>query len=279
VALGQSSEGNQFGDSEEAEMVFIEGGEFLMGCRKEQDEDCEGDEKPAHKVSVNDFYMGKYEVTFEEYDAFCEATGRDTVCTWVEERGERPVIYVDWYDAIRYCNWLSKQEGLKRCYKIDEKMLEEGEFYDMNWSVECDFTRNGYRLPTEAEWEYAAVGGKKSKGYKWAGTSREEELSLYGNYRGDKDGYEYAAPVGSFRPNELGLYDMSGNVWEWCWDQYEWYAPERDIEEVGSIYGPFRVLRGGSWFDLPVSIRVTNRSRTSPFDRENDLGFRLVRNP
>jgi len=279
------------------EMVFVEGGEFLMGCTDEQGGDCDDDEKPVRKVFVNDFYMGKYEVTFEQYDAFCEATGRDKAND-DEGRGTRPVINVSWYDAIEYCNWLSEQEGLEPCYRIDKENKDpnnKSSLDDMKWTVECDFTKNGYRLPTEAEWEYAARGGRASEGHKGAGVSRVEELFLYGNYCDENctwswrdslrnDGYQYTAPVGSFRPNELGLYDMSGNVWEWCWDWYgNPYISEKGVsiyrDAVGSIYGANRVLRGGSWNFNAAYLRVADRSSYWPFNRDNYVGFRLTRTP
>jgi len=284
-------------DKEIRGMVFVEGGEFLMGCTDEQGGDCEENEKPVRKVFVDDFYMGKYEVTFEEYDAFCEATNRGKAHDWDWGRGKRPVIDVSWYDAVEYCNWLSEQEGLEPCYKIDKENEDpnnKNEKDDMKWTVQCDFTKNGYRLPTEAEWEYAARGGQVSEGYKWAGVGKEEELFLYGSYCEENckfdwkdslrnDGYQGTAPVGNFRPNEFDLYDMSGNVWEWCWDWKGTYISDegdpiyRDV--VGPIYGSNRVLRGGSWFNLPAYLRVTYRGSSWPNFLSDYVGFRLVRNP
>jgi|GEM_PF-1844604 len=276
-------------------MVFVEGGEFLMGCTDEQGGGCDDD---VRKVFVNDFYMGKYEVTFEEYDAFCEVSGQEKVDDRGWGRGNRPVIDVSWYDAVEYCNWLSEQEGLEPCYRIDKENKDpnnKSAYDDMKWVVHCDFTKNGYRLPTEAEWEYAARGGRVSEGHKWAGVSREDELFLYGNYCDENceynwrdnlrnDGYQNTAPVGSFRPNELGLYDMSGNVWEWCWDWYgNSYISEEGVsiyrDVVGPIYGSFRVLRGGSWHNCAAYLRVAYRSRFWPYRRYNYLGFRLTKTP
>jgi len=294
MVLGQSPEGKQLGGLEGNGMVFIEGGEFLMGCTKEQRKNCQEDEQPVHKVLVDDFYMGKYEVTFAEYDAFCEATGRGKAND-DEGRGNRPVINVSWYDAVEYCNWLSEQEGLELCYKIDKENKDpnnKNEYDDVKWIVDCDFGKNGYRLPTEAEWEYAARGGSASEGNQWAGTGKEGKLFLYANYCDENcefnwqdplrnDGYQKTAPVGSFRPNELGLYDMSGNVWEWCWDWYDLYVSKKGVSRdvFGATYGSNRVSRGGGWYSGAVYMRVSDRSYVYPSNRGFDRGFRLTRTP
>jgi len=287
VAFGQEIEGKQV-DKDIGEMVLVKGGTFLMGCTKEQGGDCQEDEMPVRKVVVHDFYIGKYEVTFDEYDVFCEDMERKEQPDWNFGRDKYPVIGVYWYDAVEYCNWLSEREGLEPCYKIDKEnkdLNNKNEEDDMKWTVECDFTKNGYRLPTEAEWEYAARGGRASKGYKWAGTSKEEEVGAYGNYWWNRggDSYDYTKPVGRYRPNELGIYDMSGNVWEWCWD---WYAPYILEDEVriyrevrGATSGVHRVLRGGCWDNSFSSARVSKRGKFSANFLYSGFGFRLVRNP
>jgi len=266
-------------------MVLVEGGTFMMGCTSEQ-KDCEDDEKPVHKVELSSFYMGATEVSFEEYDAYCDAVGKENPDDEGWGRGKRPVINVSWYDVVEYCNWLSELEGLNACYSIDKGTKDpnnKNSDDDIKWTVVCDFGKNGYRLPTEAEWEYAARGGNKSKGYIYAGVSIEDSLHIYGNFDTDDDGYMYTSPIGIYRPNELGIYDMSGNVYEWCWD---WYDSDiyKDSSQIyrspkGSIYGSGRVLRGGSWFSNAVDLRVANRLNYWPIERSASIGFRLTRTP
>ncbi|MCB0578068.1 MAG: formylglycine-generating enzyme family protein [Phaeodactylibacter sp.] len=246
-------------------MVFIQGGSFEMG---DTFGDGSDDEKPAHTVTVSDFYLAIHETTFDEFDAFCEATGREKPDDRGWGRGRRPVIYVSWNDAVEYCNWRSRQEQLQEVYAIS------GTNVIANWNA------NGYRLPTEAEWEFAARSrGKKEK---WAGTSEESSLASYANYseKGSKDGYEYTAPVGSLRANSVGLHDMSGNVWEWCWDWYDsgYYEKSKNSRDPrGPDSGSGRVIRGGSWLSNPASVRVAYRDSGTPDLRYYALGFRLAR--
>jgi formylglycine-generating enzyme required for sulfatase activity len=219
-------------------------------------------------VKGGTFQMG-HEVTFEEYDAYCKATGKSKPGDEGWGRGRRPVINVSWNDVVAYCNWRSQQEGYQPVYTI------RGDKVTADWSA------NGYRLPTEAEWEFAA----RSRGSndKWAGTSQESELASYGNHwesvSNDKDGYEYTAPVGSFRTNDLGLHDMSGNVWEWCWDWYDsdYYDNSSSRNPHGPSTGASRVRRGGSWDNVPAYLRCAYRSNSSPGFRGSSIGFRLTR--
>jgi len=266
-------------------MVFVEGGRFAMGCTNEQ-KNCQSDEKPAHPVSVSDFYMGVYEVTFTEFDAFCEATNRKKPSDRDWGRGNRPVIRVSWYDAIEYCNWRSRRAGLEACYTIDKTRKDPNSKNfndDYTWVVSCDFKKNGYRLPTEAEWEYAAREGGKSVlfgngknvpnlaeinfGLRW----RPKADSVKG---GDR---KRTVTVGSFSPNSLGLYDMSGNVWEWCWDWYGPYGSEFRTNPTGVTSGSDRVIRGGSWEYPWNNLRVADRDPFDPNSKWSDVGFRLVR--
>ena len=256
-------------------MVFVKGGTFRMGSNEDNDE------KPSHTVTVDDFYIGKYEVTFEEYDKFCEATGKHKPNDQGWGRGKRPVINVSWNDAVAYCNWLSEKEGLEKFYNIN------GRNVTMNWNA------NGYRLPTEAEWGYAARGGNKTHGYKFAGTNDKEELYKYCNYAdkntdyswSDKrhnDGYIYTSPVGIYSPNELYIYDMSGNVWEWCNDWYSsnYYKNSPRNNPKGPSSGSRRVARGGSWDDVPYVCRVAVRNYgVDPSVSDDGLGFRIARTP
>ena len=223
------------------EWVFIKGGTFEMG-------DTFGDgydrEKPVHTVTVNDFYLGKYEVTFAQYDAFCKATGRSKPKDKGWGRGSRPVINVSWHDAAAYCEWLTKKAGTK------------------------------IRLPTEAEWEYAArSGGKKEK---WAGTNSSGTLGDYAWFESNSGGKTH--PVGTKRPNALGLYDMSGNVWEWCADWYDsdYYKSSPRNNRQGPSAGTHRVLRGGGWTGDPHNLRCSGRLY-GPVFRSHSVGFRILR--
>ena len=243
-------------------MVLVKGGTFQMGSADGSD-----DEKPVHSVTLSDYYIGRHEVTFADYDAFCNATGKTLPDDEGWGRNQHPVINVSWYDAVEYCNWLSEQHNLQPVYTIS------GNKVTANWNAD------GYRLPTEAEWEYAArsQGGKD----KWAGTSSESNLASYANYyeSGDKDGYKNTAPVGSFSANALGLHDMSGNVWEWCWDWYDsdYYGQSTDQNPKGPDTGSDRVLRGGSWYFNPAVLHCANRFKVDPDRRDGNIGFRLSR--
>lgn len=255
-------------------MIFVEGGSFEMGDRHQTGKE---DETPSRKVTVPSFYISRYETTFEEYDRFVE----ETWCRRPDDhgfgRGRRPVINVSWYDAVLYCNWRSKKEGLTPCYTVD-KLNKDADNRDdadgLKWTVLWDRSANGYRLPTEAEWEFAARGGKKSKNYVGAGGNLVDTV-----------GWRLAnakvatREVGLKKPNELLIFDMSGNVAEWCWD---WYAPNYKGMETDSPTGPKfgnrRVVRGGSWEDLPADLRVSSRRSEIP-DRSDlrSVGFRMAR--
>jgi len=251
-------------------MVFVKGGTFEMGSK-----DGDNNETP-HTVTLSDYYMGRYEVTFEEYDAFCAATGKDKPDDKGWGRGKRPAIYTNWYDAIEYCNWLSQKEGYQKVYTI------KGTTVTANWNA------NGYRLPTEAEWEYAARS--RGKDQKWAGTSTESSLADYGNFcdkncnknwktEHQDDNCTNSSPVGSFRANDLGLFDMSGNVYEWCWDWYDanYYGKSTNANPKGPSTGADRVLQGGSWSSPPTYLRCTKRYFGSPASIGGHIGFRLSR--
>ena len=246
------------------EMVPVEAGSFQMGSTEGLE-----DEQPVHTLHITrPFYIAKYAVTFEEYDRFCD----DTIGipkpqdSW--GRGTRPVSSINWYDAVKYCNWLGEKEGLPPCYEVKGKITQ------------CDFSANGYRLPTEAEWEYAARGGHKSQGYEYAGSNNVDDV---GWYEGNSGGQTH--PVGQKRPNELGLYDMSGNMWEWCWDWYgkDYYASSPSTDPTGPSSGTGvyiadadRARRGGSYREKAVCLRVAFRGADGATYR-GDSTFRLVR--
>jgi sulfatase modifying factor 1 len=246
------------------DMVLVEAGSFEMGAA-----DGSPDQQPVHTVRLTrSFYIAKCAVTFDEYDRFCADTGR----TAPADRGERgmlPVIDVTWYDAAAYCNWLSEKQGLTPAYSGSGR------------TIRCDFSANGYRLPAEAEWEYAARGGQKSKGFTYAGSDSPNEVAWYA---ANSEGVMH--PVGQKQPNELGLYDMSGNLYEWCWDFYsaDYYAASLTDDPTGPLSppavttprGPEHVRRSGSWRENATSIGVTFRSRDYA-SYVGDNGFRLVR--
>jgi sulfatase modifying factor 1 len=245
-------------------MVLVEPGEFLMGS-----DDGYANERPVHPVAITrSFSIAMYEVTFEEYDLFCE----DTMRTWLDDRGwgrgNQPVIHADWNDAVAYCNWLSEKASYTPCYNGKGKLTE------------CDFSVDGYRLPTEAEWEYAARGGANRQGFIYAGADNPDEVAWYAdNSNGQPQ------PVGTKLANKLDLYDMCGNIFEWCWDWYkeDYYMDSPDSDPLGppppqdpKPWELIRARRGGSWREDAVNIRCSVRSFDG-IDYAGDNGFRLAR--
>ncbi len=263
------------------DMALIPAGSFMMGS-----EDGFDSEKPVHEVYLDAFYMDKYQVTVAKFKAFIEATGYKTDAEkaghsyayegtrWVQKKGihwqhnakgelvapndmNHPVIHVSWNDAQAYARWTGK------------------------------------RLPTEAEWEYAARSGAKGYKYSWGneaprgkkgGNIADEALKRvfkdWAVWEGYDDGFVYTAPVGSFEPNEFGLYDMTGNVWEWCEDWYEenYYKgrPNLDRNPKGPSTGQLRVLRGGSWNINPPYLRCANRNWVIPTYQDFNVGIRCA---
>ena len=210
---------------------------FVLGDKLKRDS---GDD-----ITLKDFYIGKYPVTFAEYDAYCEATKTKRPDDEKWGRDKRPVINVNWKDAQQYCKWLSDKTG------------------------------KNYRLPTEAEWEYAARGGKQSKGYKYAGSNNLDEVGWY--YENSKN---MTHPVGELNANELGIHDMSGNVWEWCedvWHKNYEGAPTNGSAWMSGGEQARRVVRGGSWLDYNVDLcRVSYRGGDDTGYQDNIIGFRLA---
>ena len=241
------------------EMVKVEGGTFTMGATAEQGSDYDSDELPTHQVTLSDYYIGKYEVTQQlweyvmSYSGTC-ADGSSMSAyasdVWLGSDPSSsygvgdyyPAYYVSYYDIVDIF--------LPRLNKITGKT---------------------FRLPTEAEWEFAARGGKQSKGYKYSGSNDLGSVAWYGDNRGDK-----THQVGTKLPNELGIYDMSGNVNEWCGDWYGRYSSSAQTNPTGPSSGSRRVLRGGSWFGSARGCRVSYRYFDSPSDRFDIYGFRVV---
>ena len=232
--------------------VFVEGGAFLMGTDNDQD-----NEKPMHEVTVSSFWIMKTEVTQADWTALM--FDNPSFC----KRDNLPVETVSWFEAVEYANLLSRKDGLQPAYRMNKS------------EVSCDFTKNGWRLPTEAEREYAAMGGNQSEGYTYAGSNSLEGVAWYGANSGTGTTH----PVGTRRLNELGLSDMSGNVWEWCWDWYDskYYTRSPSVDPRGPSSGTFRVQRGGGYDSTATYQRVAFRNFYAPSDRYADIGFRLVR--
>ena len=257
------------------EMVYVEGGTFTMGCTEEQEADCFNDESPAHEVTVNSFYMGKYEVTQGEWESLMgENPSHFSDCG-----SNCPVENVAWYGVVVYCNRLSEQAGLTPCYYSDNEFTNVYGKSGQTWSlpnageVYWQIAANGYRIPTEAEWEYAARGGMQSEGYKFAGGN---DVSAVAWYSDNSSSSTHA--VGGKAPNELGLFDMSGNVSEWCWDWWDsnYYSESIRCQPQGPNSGTLRVLRSGGEDGNTRSCRVSRRGSGNPGNSYVSLGFRLV---
>ena len=248
--LGSSAAGkNNRGGAAPAGFIRIGGGTFMMGGNNSDSE------KPVHSVTVKSFSMSKYQVTQKE---------------WMDIMGSNPshfkgdnlpVEQVSWHDAIEYCNKRSLKENLKPAYRGSGN------------NITCDWNANGYRLPTEAEWEYAAKGGNKDHlTVEYSGSNNADAVAWY-----DKNSGGRTHSVGEKSPNNLGLYDMSGNVWEWCWDWYGSYSSNAQTDPVGASSGSGRGLRGGSWNNSAVNVRSAYRNAYTPSGRNGNIGVRLVR--
>ena len=225
------------------EMVVIPAGSFLMGCG--EGKDCQGSEKPSHEVQVDTFALSKYEVTFEQYDAFADATGRERPNDEGWGRGNRPVLNVYWEDAVAYAKWLSEQTG------------------------------ENYRLPSEAEWEYAARAGTVTR-YSWGDSIGVNRANCY--ECGSEWDNKQTAPMGSFPPNAWGVHDMHGNVWEWVQDT--WNRNYEGAPTDGSAWEnekeEKRVLRGGSWRSWSGNLQYSRRRAEDSTDTRNDIHRGLV---
>ena len=302
-------------------MVYTPGGEFEMG--RHVSDPCYSEpssELPVHAVFLDSFFIGKYEITNQQYCDYLNSAypgqikvvsgvvyaSSDNPCDYPycdthsadgdsqidfsdpdfsvrskdgRDMSDDPMVMVSWYGSVAYCNWRSVQEDKEKCYNLS------------TW--ECYFSKHGYRLPTEAEWEYAARGGEHSPYYRfpWGDTISHSQANYcaIGGYPydlSDPNGYHpdyndvmpYTAPVGSFSANGYGLYDMAGNVWEWCNDWYDpdYYDTSPYDNPTGPASGSGRVLRGGGWSSTAHGCRVADRNFSSPGGRGRYYGVRIV---
>lgn len=220
------------------DVIEVKGGAFVMG-----DDTGETDEKPAHEVVVKTFKIAKTETTVRQWRIFCLETKRTMPeAPWFGLKDDHPIVNVSWDDAVAYCRWLSSK------------------------------LRKHYRLPTEAEWEFAAKGGTKSKGYPYSGAKSPDSVAWYSS---KSDG---TMPVAQKLPNELGIYDMTGNVWEWCSDWYDagYYTLKMKDNPAGPPSGKFFTLRGGAWDIGLRNSRNAYRNPLAPSSRNHNKGFRVA---
>ncbi len=228
-------------------MVYVEGGTFTMGCTGEQGSDCYDNESPNRQTTVSSYYIGMLEVTQSQWEkvmgtSIYQQQSKANASKTYDTGADYPMYGVSWKEAKEFCTRLSRQTG-----------------------------RN-YTLPTEAEWEYAARGGKKNEGTKYSGGWSVGDVAWYDGNSGSS-----THPCGTKRPNALGIYDMSGNVWEWCEDWYgSKYLQYDNNNPKGASSGGCRVLRGGCWNNSARDCRVSNRSYFTPGSRFNGYGFRVV---
>ena len=289
-------------------MRKVDGGSFPMGAT-EKEKNLLYNSLPRHTVTLSGYYISTTEVSLGNFKLFIDETGYKTVAeiidssyikddhdfsftkgiTWRNNEwgylrdslfNDFPVFHVSWYDAVEYCNWLSRREGLSPVYTIDRTTIDtnnKSEYDRLKWKVDWNdnLPNHGYRLPTEAEWEFAARGGNLSKGYFYSGSDEISEVAV------SKKGhlvYKGSYPIADNTPNELGIYNMSFNVMEWCWDWFADYTPEPKTNPKGASSAVWRVKRGGAWYGLGFEGNPAFRNGYSADTTFFCQGFRIARN-
>lgn len=241
------------------DMVPVNGGTFRMGCTQEQVK-CGGDEKPVHRVTLGDYAISRYEITNAQYAVFLNQTGADED----GRAGRTALIHID----NKFCQ-ISYRDGTF----IPLEGKERHPVVEVTWNGAQAFCQwAGGSLPSEAQWEYAARGGHKANPTIYSGSNKVDSVAWY-----DRNSKGHTHRVGSKKPNELGIYDMSGNVWEWCFDWYSHYTASHKKNPRGPRRGQSAVVRGGSWLYYGSFCRVSNRGSSAPTYAFNNYGFRLVK--
>lgn len=303
------------------EMIAIQGGWMQVGLNS--------DDQPL-QVRISDFQLAKYELTVKEFRKFVADTGYISTAeakgagfglveaVWTEQEGlswrdpgyeqkdNHPVASLTWYDAVSYCNWLSRKSGLTPVYQIDKDTKDPNNLNELDtqgWSVTWNPSANGYRLPTTAEWEFAASDRGMGYRYAWGDNDLQENPQIeppanladeshmdyyeefydtpWGYLEGYEDGYAFSSPVGSFAPNFLGLYDMAGNVSELCWDWHSLdYQPENgSLDPLGPAQGSVHAQRGSAWCDAMEESQIGyRRDLSTEYMSYSYIGMRLARN-
>ena len=289
---------NQTNNPAPTNMALIPAGSFTMGNAMDPNEGSSG-ELPLHSVYISAFYLDKYEVTkalWDEVYNWATNHGYSFEYGALGKAANHPAQTMTWYDAVKWCNARSEKEARVPAYYTDAGLSVRYRSGQVDPYV--DWGR-GYRLPTEAEWEKAARGGASGRRFPWSGTDNiTYSMANYYSYGAGNasypydvsptsgyhpsfnDGiYPYTSPVDYFAPNGYGLYDMAGNVWQWCWDWYGVYSASAQTDPRGPANGSSRVYRGGSWVNGAFSCRAAYRNSYSPAARDNRVGFRSALPP